>query len=1387
MNIPSFVKTRLSHRYESIRNIVSHGKASIRSNPDSTFVDVSTDGNAQWTKMTSIIDFFMLHVSDIEETIEDSTTTMLKRWCECDRDASNVNPTASDFFPTLIRGVEKKSNGVRVADEFPVLERPAVVTRSGADLLMQNSRDGRIGDYEINDLKDAFITNIGRPEVKLQGQTIELHGLTMNLSPVDLRADAQLSPEYHVSYTESWQKRWSEARRYTPFYLTSNYLTWLLILQAAETPWSDCLRKGVNCLYVGTVYLALEWLATHCPNVERANKHVSTTSMLRAWKNQDETFRIPNWVHVWRAPMQYSYVKASDVGYKLPSDVGIMQWSAGVLSKQVGSVNIEETPMPFVEKADMGYPLQSSALTTMSPLRFFLCFSLCIETCCSNHLTGFHDYYEDVLGYLGCNPGRVGRKLAKTVVKFSRLVGSDVRLRVPTVKLNEADDVTAPPYDPPTVLVRINDTLARSAIAQNVLGKEKRNASKRDILTGIISEIPSLERGLTGIFNEYCVNGESGDEEVPPKHTISNFNKAILDVITHTASAGSAEGYSRSCLGSLPVAGYTSYMQRLVMEGIDSNAKRDVDDLEYDKYTTVLSRMSVPTMSEFFLEAKEIAIAKSAAGDKVKFDITEGEALGTSESSRKEKAVASRKDVLFLNSALMINKEYMMLRSTFERAFLTGLRSVPARKLRYIYMLPIPHQLVIFRLYNAFKEFQKNEPGYALAQKAGIPVFDARLEINSSIELARDDSLFCYPADASSLDQHMGVGHRAVLIQAIKDCGILDEIHGDSEMYQAFGYTYKEAMLNALENWDDSYYRSPVPGAPDQLIKVDSQPSGALTTAVVNSHVTDCMMLHVQRKLGFRFAQQQLWGDDFYGVTSRKEGVHTLDYIQEMDDVCLEAGQNMGTVKDSTLGRGVHFLQKYYLGGQEIRRRVAYDHESEVANKTLTGDISSYLTKVKMMTSRGGNADGLNMLQMLTIINGSRSTQFGRQARVDFDSMAAAGGFTNQIMVGFSSDNSRLFLELNSELLFGQDQVEILQRPQFEQPIDTGKRVLSRHQDTLAKVNIGGATGYHTIGTLLETSEVKLLDKTRLTSTLPATVGEFFDLDYVREISYAGSVRGAAAKAVGESLQTRSLKPKFIEKALIANGLIGSSLRETPEPKTKLSSTHLGFRYLGKRILYGYSDKFYMKLPSGMHEGENMFELHSVLGQVPLSFNQKWHPYYAMPENFRLMCSLFGVTTARRSAFDVKSHTSMFSPDKFRKDINKDAVIAIVEKTRHDQQTRHAMLSNIGFTPFEIGMMDGQLINLDAMKDVETASEYSSIPEIMKCLSTRELDIIMSHVSPQFMHGYFANAPVSLKTLVHTHFLSLIADEMNIAIALGGDRGSSNRYIRMPTVSFIES
>uniref|UniRef100_A0A2V0R9T8 RdRp n=1 Tax=viral metagenome TaxID=1070528 RepID=A0A2V0R9T8_9ZZZZ len=510
--------------------------------------------------------------------------------------------------------------------------------------------------------------------------------------------------------------------------------------------------------------------------------------------------------------------------------------------------------------------------------------------------------------------------------------------------------------------------------------------------------------------------------------------------------------------------------------------------------------------------------------------------------------------------------------------------------------------------------------------------------------------------------------------------------------------------------------------------------------------------------------------------------MHPIDFIDTLDKKCLEAGQKMGTVGDATIGRGVHFLQKYYIGGQEISRRIAYDHENEVAGKILTGDVSSYLTKAKLIASRGGNLDSLNMLQLMTVINGSRSTQFGRQSDVSFRDMACPGGFTNQVLLGFSGDNSQLYLELNSDNLFGPGAQEIAKRPKLEKTMTTGRRVVEAHGSTLATATIGGSTTQATVDEFIASS-TRLLTEPERMSPRTALLQSFFEASRLDEISYVNAVRGAAHKVVGESLQVRSLRPKFIEKALLQSGLIGRDLKETPEPVKTSSTLHSGYRINNYTFTFSLSREYYMKLPTSTSPGENTFCLYEIVHGSPVlrnEFSQQWHPFYALPDNYRMVCSLFGVTGSPHVLVDVSQHTGLFSPDRFRVDMTKEEVINMIKLTKHDHSLAQDMLLFIGFKTDECERILSNIDLLSQMEEIEDTAEYSSIPDVLKCVSITRISEILMTTSPNA--SVISDLPPTIKKTLYTHYLALMSDEINVACSLRGDAGTGAKYIRLPAI-----
>jgi hypothetical protein len=1346
----------LRQRYDEIERLVEEVKPRVRPKIEDASVEV---GNAQFDMIIGCCNILINYIKADESRADESFVT-LRQWAISDRSEDNMNPTNSEYFPTIIRSPSET--------EFNLgTERAAVVTQYGMDTLLRAFNGNDVG-VDPDNMPNAFITNID-PTTKGTDEegNVMIKGVALKPTSLDaMKAGVTASATDGISYTESWVNRWSEARRYTPFSLCSSYQTWLELLVAQELTWEEAKQYGIQHILTGVLYLASEWACRTSKANLKKGKEISAVGLLKAWIS-GSPIAIPAWMQEWRKPMTYKYVSQIDVGYPEVKDKGLAEWSREELSKAIGGEQVNETNMPFIERSNGSYPLQNAALTTMGPLRMFLCFNAALESTGASHLKGMHTYYSGLLTFLGRNPGRVGRKADKVVVKMARLLTTLMYVESPTSVMLEGN---TQPFETETELVKFYDEYALRILATNA--DIKNHKDRMSIAKSIASEIPDLQEGLELIFSEYG----NEDDELARKHRVFNHGSNLLDVITHLSHAGSVEGYVRSCLGSLPVSGYKSGAQRQLSEKLDTSAHdRGVDPFERALAEEMFSTIAPPDYKTLFKYMRKLSNAKSGGGDRVRFKVSRGKILGDSTDTNEEGFSSNRKDMMALTAGMMVTPDYMRICATPKEPFPLGLRSVPARKLRYIYNLPLPQQIVLYPMYDAMKEYMAFNEGYALAQKIGIPVADAAKEINSSLMLMRSRNVVCLAHDASSLDQHIGVAHRRNLLSAAKQ--ILEHIQNESLDYHLKA-TYYELLKSTLQCWDNSYYNVQVPGAPSQLLNVDTQPSGALTTAVDNTLVTMAMLNMIAAKTDTTFMTKQVWGDDCY-VIQGSSPKDVIEVIKEQEMLAGEAGQVLGTVSDSTSGRVVHFLQKLYVCGQEVRRRMAYDHEKPVQSERLPGNVGEFLDKARDMCIRGGNERLLNMLQLMTVINGSRATIFGRQARTTFKSMACPGGMLNRLLVGYQSPNSELYLQLNATELFGEKQSEIGVRSQLEQPIRIGERVLEDNEQQVAVV-VGGIEASASLGSLKTSASSKLLESNRMLASGVITnkFKEHVSSIGYDKYNYVQSIERSAEMATGGVLRDKHLAPKFREKALIAGGYIGKSLGEQPlSDKKQLSSMHAGFR-IGERVInYSFSSQYILKLTSAENR---TFKLLDVIngGEPITAFREFWHPYFYMPRAYRQVLSLLGVHTSREQ-LNVKSFLQKFSPAHFRNDLTAEEVIRALKKI--DKPYVMPFLKYVGFTDNEIDVIISDISSIYLYEHITDAKEYASTPDIIKSCSAHRIQQLMTYTSPEVVS--LVEGDGMLRALVQSHFVALLVDEMNIACSSPSPLGREHDYIRLPVVS----
>ena len=1385
---------RVRKRYDVLRKMVEETIAETRPRGKEIMREVDT---RQMDRMIKVGEYFLKILRDHPEDGL-KAMTLIQGWAKADREPARSNPVETDFFPVLIRG--------QGAEDFPVTHPPAVLTQAGMDHLL---KIGAITSENFPKDGPAYLSNICTVPPRVEGDVVYITTSLMSDVPLKRVADGAgknvpWDGTSGLSHTESWESRLSEVRRYTPFHLTSTYLNWILLFEKEGLDWEECKRRGGQCLLTGTLYLACEWACRK----GKALRKTSTTkddgyaaSILSAWvKGTDVS--IPSWMHTWRGKMSYNYISSVDIGYPETPRKGLLQWSRDALggavkSKDGSIVPPPETRMPFVERDEGANPLQSAALTTAASLRFWLCLSACIETTGSCHLDDADDevpplrtYYYGALSYLGKRPGMLGRKMGKSVVKMYRLLLTEVQMMIPIRPLGL--DANGMFHDAPMESRRISDKWALEILRHN-LGLNP-SATRLECARKIASEIPELEEGLMAAFMKY-----SGSEEAIQKNVFTMFKARIADLATHLAGAGSMEGYSRSGLGSLPVAGYKSHAQRVVLEGIDSSEPRDVDLDQKEIFQSALELVEVPSYHGFFKHLHELSNSKSAGADRIQFQAAAKTLVGEHASDRMENHVSNRKDVLHWISPFIISKRNLELKPTEDKPFPLGLRSVPARKLRYIYNVALIHQVIIRPMYKAIEKFMRlSSEGYALAKRTGIPVADVVSCINNSIDCAHDPSLLILAHDASGLDQHIGSAHRAVWREVLMDLygeGATEIVRAleDVEGLEPSGMSYGELASKVLKCWDDAYFKTDIPGAPGAVLHVDTQPSGALTTAVDNTIETMGMLKMIERRTGIVQLSREVWGDDCFVCHRMGAGDTAVQVASEAEELAKTgSGQVLGTVADSTSGRGVHFLQVYYLGGQAIQRRVAYDHEKPQAGTRMPGQINDLLDKAIKLASRGGNSILLNILQLITVIEGSYTTQFGRQANTTFDSIAAPGGSTNMVLIGYGQPNSKLFLELMD--WFHPD-TEIEKQSRLDEPKDIGKRLMDKHMDSPVNVSVGGtpADRPYSFKELGSMSSTVLLNESRIFRFTEGQMrGKTFSTlreKGVLDKLYTRSVIRTGTMALGAKLRESRLAPKFKEQALIDSNHIPIRYGSVaPTKKMHKPSSHTGVRLGDHVVTYSFKDSYHvLMLPNSMrNEPERgLYSSYDIVTHdkksTGLSYPRAlYHPYACMPEPTSLLLGLLGVH-AGLEAMSVSEGVNLFSPSHFRHDMTPEEVMGDLNKeippAAHEQY-----LKAIGFNGSETAKILMNVRKIHLYRDISSAKDYTSLADTQKSCSTLRVKEILSVTSP-LAYELMLSMDRDQMNVIITHVMSLMYDAINVACMTYEPGRLGRRIIAIPSVT----
>jgi hypothetical protein len=289
-------------------------------------------------------------------------------------------------------------------------------------------------------------------------------------------------------------------------------------------------------------------------------------------------------------------------------------------------------------------------------------------------------------------------------------------------------------------------------------------------------------------------------------------------------------------------------------------------------------------------------------------------------------------------------------------------------------------------------------------------------------------------------------------------------------------------------------------------------------------------------------------------------------------------------------------------------------------------------------------------------------------------------------------------------------------------------------------------------------------------------------------LSYERSIANATELAFGDVLIQKHLRPQFREQGLRRAGYIGRTLTAAPEEQVlKAASEHTGIRVGDKTLHYSFEGAHYLMLPSHV---DDVYRVVNEEGIMINTFPQRWHPYYALPRHFRMLLGLTGVHAHSSEHMRIRKHLTKFRPvDKstgapFRHELTPEQIVNLLQKLKKDNH-RQALLRHMGYTPDETAEVLSHLKNVSLYEDLADASDYASVPDVVKsCPGDRMIDIIRI-VSPRASNVLSSSmmAGNDLSNIVLTHYIALVTDELNVMCSLYNSTRERQTYIRLPTVS----
>jgi hypothetical protein len=1114
------------------------------------------------------------------------------------------------------------------------------------------------------------------------------------------------------------------------------------------------------------------------------------------------------------------------------------------LRLEVGEKFLKERSMiAFVESIGKGTHLTNSAMTTGSIRRTYQCLSHLVFQSNYADIYKMDDVVRGSFRTLSLRPGTNAKTVNKAVFWWARVFTALAR-RVHGVPTSGLQLTRGPMADILTADCDTEDvhtyTLLRGVLDKDWLKRTDwdevvTESMWEDLLEmALEAKTPvALQEPLRAIYHSHGTNA------------ISANATDSLRIIAYGLGAGSHDGFQYSTACALTTTSFASDIAKEHTEGRTINGvwvaldpKRVPDDANYQTAfynDAVDDMMRTPmTMTRLANGIPQILTNSSGGADNIVGSVEVSSLFNPPVDGKRPAKGASavghtgdmkvrfKSNIKSLTMPLLasfllppdINAFYTeriaQQLSDNPMAFVSfGSRNTAGKWVRPVYNVSVVDQVLQVPLYESIKKLQKDMTldlkgdsrfGFQPFVSTGVGAHDYLQMIYASVQGAWDKRVLTAGIDASALDQHILPVDRMLLIKSILryangSDGLVTGADGSKPQPASFC----EILSNVFILRNEWYFSVRIDGAPDQIVKVSTMPSGDLLTTVLNGVKTMAMQqltldtpiqlpsTGLSTRIGLLAGTKVYIQGDDVSLTITLDPTDTNTVIEEWSDIGLRCNNILETSSKSWSGSNIsHFLQLLFYCGQEIPRHMALSHENPVVyDVTMLGSL---IDKVVKMCDRGGNQQTSTMLISMLLMLGSTEKVFGTRFTHSVSTLIQPGGVVNRVFVGSPSPNSALWLLANGPEL-GLDQ-PMRKRPAPQSDYSLGSDINEANGDIPIEGTVNGVT-------VAKTDAQAIADGTTTTmmaSELLSSSQKILTRPVVKNTSALGEATVKALVTAGQV----DIPPRYFMSNM-TEGLYLSSLGSYMKNKSnmtrqfkKLDQIRAG-REDDEGVIPNPRALFPIIIASSRVQVEVTFDQDTVItfdGDVFVIYVNRqpvrriaarYTPFWIKGGAASLLTRLFGVSSERGRIGNRRDLLAKLGVPG-RPDVRGDDVADVL--LRNDPAYRPLIAQAMGFTESEYGAISGMLDQVPILKTIAEGAEYSSQTDAVRSVDPATVRQFMQEFSMVGLE--IEDLTPATQEVVLSNFMNVLYEEINVFTVFNVNMSDRQRLVaRVPRLSLI--